>query len=76
MQVKICGITLIDDALVAVDAGADALGLIFYAGSPRGIDVEQAREIARTVPPYTTLTALFVNPERSLVERVLKAVPI
>ena len=76
MQVKICGITLIDDALVAADAGADALGLIFYEGSPRGIDVEQAREIARTVPPYTTLTALFVNPERSLVERVLKAVPI
>ena len=76
MQVKICGITLIDDALVAVDADADALGLIFYAGSPRGIDVEQAREIARAVPPYTTLTALFVNPQRSLVERVLRAVPI
>jgi phosphoribosylanthranilate isomerase len=76
MQVKICGITLIDDALVAVDAGADALGLIFYEGSPRGIDVEQAREIVSAVPPYTTVTALFVNPERSLVERVLKAVPI
>ena len=76
MQVKICGITLIDDALVAVDAGADALGLIFYAGSPRGITVEQAREIVSAVPPYTTITALFVNPERSLVERVLKAVPI
>ena len=76
MQVKICGITLIDDALAAADAGADALGLIFYEGSPRGIDVEQAREIARAVPPYTTVTALFVNPERSLVERVLKAVPI
>ena len=76
MQVKICGITLIDDALVAVDAGADALGLIFYEGSPRGIDVEQALEIVSAVPPYTTVTALFVNPERSLVERVLKAVPI
>ena len=76
MQVKICGITLIDDALAAADAGADALGLIFYEGSPRGIDVEQAREIARAVPPYTTVTALFVNPERSLVERILKAVPI
>ena len=76
MQVKICGITLIDDALVAVDAGADALGLIFYEGSPRGIDVEQAREIVSAVPPYTTVTALFVNPERSLVERVLNAVPI
>ena len=76
MQVKICGITLIDDALVAVDAGADALGLIFYEGSPRGIDVEQAREIVSAVPPYTTVTALFVNPECLLVERVLKAVPI
>ena len=76
MQVKICGITLIDDALVAVDAGADALGLIFYEGSPRGIDTEQASEIVSAVPPYTTVTALFVNPERSLVERVLKAVPI
>ena len=76
MQVKICGITLIEDALVAVDAGADALGLIFYAGSPRGIDVEQAREIVRAVPPYTTVTALFVNPERPLVQRVLKALPI
>ena len=76
MQVKICGITLTDDAVVAVDAGADALGLIFYEGSPRGIDVELAREIVRAVPPYTTVTALFVNPERSFVQRVLKAVPI
>ena len=76
MQVKICGITLVDDALVSVDAGADALGLIFYEGSPRAIDVEQAREIVSAVPPYTTITALFVNPERSLVERVLERVPI
>jgi phosphoribosylanthranilate isomerase len=76
MQVKICGITLVDDALASVDAGADALGLIFYEGSPRAIDVEQAREIVSAVPPYTTITALFVNPERSLVERVLEGVPI
>ena len=76
MQVKICGITLVDDALASVDAGADALGLIFYEGSPRAIDVEQAREIVSAVPPYTTITALFVNPERSLVERVLERVPI
>ena len=67
MQVKICGITLIEDALVAVDAGAAALGLIFSAGSPRGIDVEQARVIVRAVLTDTTVPAFFVNQDRSLV---------
>ena len=75
-RIKICGITRPEDARAAVDLGADALGLVFYAPSPRCVTVEQAWEIARIVPPFVTLAGLFVNESKLTVRRVMEAVPI
>lgn len=74
--IKVCGITRPEDARAAVEFGADALGLVFYAPSPRCVTVEQAWEIARIVPPFITLVGLFVNETKLTVRRVMEAVPI
>ncbi len=76
MRVKICGITSVDDALVAVKAGADAIGLVFYEPSPRCVNIEQAEAIARAVGPLVTVVALFVNASSDVIENILKRVPI
>lgn len=76
MQVKICGITNPADARLAIEAGADALGLVFYTPSPRNITIAQARQVAATVPPFVTLTGLFVDADPALVQRVLAQVPL
>lgn len=75
-RIKVCGITRPEDASAAVELGADALGLVFYAPSPRCVTVEQAWEIARIVPPFVTLVGLFVNETKLTVRRVMEAVPI
>ncbi|MBZ0145411.1 MAG: phosphoribosylanthranilate isomerase [Rhodocyclaceae bacterium] len=75
-RIKVCGITRPEDARAAVEFGADALGLVFYAPSPRCVTVEQAWEIARIVPPFITLVGLFVNETKLTVRRVMEAVPI
>jgi phosphoribosylanthranilate isomerase len=61
VSVKICGITTVEDARVAVAAGADALGFVFYPPSPRYVTPEQARRIIRTLPPFITTVGLFVD---------------
>lgn len=71
VRVKICGITRLDDALAAIDAGADALGFVFYAPSPRAVSPAQAAEIIRQLPPFITTTALFVNETAEQVSRVI-----
>lgn len=71
-RVKICGITRLEDALSAVEAGADALGFVFYDASPRAVGIEQARQIIEQLPPFVTTTALFVDPEPALVDRVIQ----
>lgn len=76
VRVKICGITSIADAQLAVDAGADALGLVFYEPSPRAVTIDQAAEIARAIGPFVTLTGLFVNAQRDYIEQVLAQVPL
>ncbi|WP_105101483.1 phosphoribosylanthranilate isomerase [Microbulbifer pacificus] len=76
MRVKICGITSVEDALLAVEAGADALGLVFYPASPRNVTPEQAAEIARAVSPFVVLTGLFVDAHPEQVRAVLQQVPL
>lgn len=73
---KICGITRIEDALLAVAAGADALGFVFYAKSPRAVTVEQARRIIAALPPFVTTVGLFVDASRSELNATLAAVPL
>ena len=73
---KICGITRIEDALAAVEAGADAIGLVFYAKSLRAVNVLQARAIIAALPPFITTVGLFVNASRCEVNETLDAVPL
>jgi len=75
-RVKICGITSVEDAMAVVDAGAEALGLVFYAASPRAVTTEQARAIALAAGPFTVVTGLFVNADPEFVGAVLKQVPL
>ncbi|MCV9921686.1 MULTISPECIES: phosphoribosylanthranilate isomerase [Pseudomonas] len=73
---KICGITRIEDALAAAEAGADAIGLVFYAKSPRAVDVQQARAIIAALPPFVSTVGLFVNASRCELNEILEAVPL
>lgn len=70
-RVKICGITRPEDALVAVDLGVDALGLVFYAPSPRNVTIATAADVARQIPAFVSVVGLFVNAEPSFVEEVI-----
>ena len=73
---KICGITRVEDALAAVEAGADAIGLVFYAKSPRAVTVQQARSIINALPPFVTTVGLFVDASRCELGEMLDAVPL
>ncbi len=73
-RVKICGITRVEDVLAAVNAGADAIGLVFYAPSPRAVTVEQAQKIAAAIPPFVSVVGLFVNAPKVEIESVLSHV--
>ena len=74
-RVKICGLTRAVDVQAACEAGADAIGLVFYPPSPRSVTVEQAKLILQDVPPFVTVTALFVNPTVAEVQTVLTQIP-
>lgn len=73
---KICGITRIEDALAAVAAGADAIGFVFYAKSPRAVTAVQARAIIAALPPFVTTVGLFVNASACELNETLDAVPL
>lgn len=75
-RVKICGITRLADALCACEAGADALGFVFYAPSPRNIETPDAAAIVRQLPPFVMSVGLFVNPDAAFVNSVLDQVPL
>src|SRR5690242_10521982 len=72
VKVKICGITNLDDAKAAADAGADALGFMFFDESPRVVSLETAAEISRTVSPWIMRVGVFVNPAPQLVVAAIK----
>ena len=75
-RIKICGITRAEDAAVAVTAGADALGLIFFPQSRRVVDLAQATAVAREAPPMVDLVGVFVDPSEAEITRVLESVPL
>jgi phosphoribosylanthranilate isomerase len=70
-RVKICGITRPSDARAAAEAGADAIGLVFYPPSPRYLSAERALEIRDALPPFVQTVALFVNPDAAQVAQVI-----
>jgi phosphoribosylanthranilate isomerase len=70
-RVKICGITRTEDARTAAQAGADAIGLVFYPPSPRFLAIERAVEIRDALPPFVQAVALFVNPDAAQVAQVI-----
>jgi len=70
-RVKICGITRTADAAAAAQAGADAIGLVFYPPSPRFLSIERAREIRDALPPFVQTVALFVNADAAQVAQVI-----
>jgi len=70
-RVKICGITRPDDARAAADAGADAIGLVFYPPSPRYLSTERAAEIRDALPPFVQTVSLFVNADAAQVAQVI-----
>jgi phosphoribosylanthranilate isomerase len=75
-RVKICGITRPEDALVAAQFGADAIGLVFYQKSPRSVTIEQAQIIMQALPAFVTTVGLFVNAKASLVYEILAELPL
>ena len=75
-RIKICGITRPQDGQDAARLGADAIGLVFYAPSPRAVTIEQAKAICDAMPPFVTRVGLFVNAERSEINNVLAEVQL
>src|SRR6266850_8573858 len=73
LRIKICGITNLEDALAAVEAGADALGFMFYESSPRNVSLTTAADIIRKLPPFIASVGVFVNPTDALVKKVIDA---
>jgi phosphoribosylanthranilate isomerase len=71
VKVKICGITNVTDAVIAADAGADMIGLMFYEKSPRRVSFQTAAEIARSISPFVVKVGVFVNPDSDTVLRAI-----
>lgn len=75
-RIKICGICSVDDAAIACNAGADAIGLVFYEKSPRNVTLESAAEIVASLPPLVSVVGLFVNSSDEEVRQVLSRVQL
>jgi phosphoribosylanthranilate isomerase len=71
-RIKMCGFTRADDARAAVEAGADAIGLVFWPGSPRAVNAVQARAIVEVLPPFVTVVGVFVNWSATDIDRVCR----
>lgn len=75
-RIKLCGLSRPEDVTAAVEAGADAIGLVFYPPSPRNVTPAQAGELLARLPAYVTAVGLFVNPDEAKVRDVVAAAPI
>jgi len=73
-RVKICGITRLEHGLAAARAGADAVGLVFWPGTPRRVSLDVAREIVTALPPFVSVVGLFVDPTDTEVREVMRTV--
>ena len=73
-RIKCCGMTRVEDALLAARLGADAIGLVFAARSPRWLDLQQAKLIRHVLPPFVATVALFMDDDAALVHEVIDAV--
>ena len=76
VRVKICGITRAEDALSAIENGADAIGLVFYSPSPRNVSIAQAAEIVKKIPAFVSVVGLFVNAEPDFINEVIAQVQL
>jgi phosphoribosylanthranilate isomerase len=75
-RIKICGLTRKQDVQAAVEAGADAIGLVFYPASPRHVSADVAADLVSTIPPFVTTVGLFVNATIEEVAAVIRQVPL
>ncbi len=75
-RVKICGITRVEDALIVSTSGADSIGLVFYPKSPRNVSIAQAYDIVAALPPFVSVTALFLDAEAEFIQKVVESVPL
>lgn len=75
-RIKICGIKHTDDALKAIECGADAIGLVFVEKSPRYVSLTDARVIAESLPPFVTVVGLFMDASEDAVREALRVVPL
>lgn len=75
-RVKICGISDVDTAQYVINAGADAIGLVFYPPSPRYVSIGMAARIVTSLSPFVTSVGLFVNATKQEIETVLGSVPL
>ncbi|WP_228212241.1 phosphoribosylanthranilate isomerase [Acinetobacter stercoris] len=75
-RTKICGLTRSQDVKAAVNAGADAIGFVFYEPSPRNVSIEQVKELVKDIPPYVSIVGLFVNANAEEIKKVLEQVPL
>jgi phosphoribosylanthranilate isomerase len=75
-RVKVCGITRRQDAEIAIEMGADAIGVVFYEPSPRAVTIAQAKLIIEKLPPFVCVVALFVNAEVSFIRQCINQLPI
>ncbi|MFZ1291322.1 MAG: phosphoribosylanthranilate isomerase [Melioribacteraceae bacterium] len=73
MKIKICGITNYEDAKIASDLGADAIGFIFYKNSKRFVSPENVKNIVDKLPPFLTKVGVFVNEEADIVNQIMKS---
>ena len=75
-RIKICGLTREEDVEAAVEAGADAIGFVFYPQSPRYVTPQRAAKLARNVPPFVDIVGLFVNEQPDVIREICDAVPL